>query len=141
MTIAYISDHQQPLEGDDVAPSVIELCRDADLVIHDAQFLPDDFAVKSNWGHCTVEYAVHVAAVSGARRLALFHHDPARDDDAVDALLVDARRLGAELGLAEVVAAYEGLTMHFQGAVEPVTTNGKVPKARTSAHEAASTRA
>jgi phosphoribosyl 1,2-cyclic phosphodiesterase len=145
VSIAYISDHQQPLEGDDVAPSVIELCRDADLVIHDAQFLPDDFAVKSNWGHCTVEYAVHVAAVSGARRLALFHHDPARRDDAVDALLADARRLGAELGLAEVVAAYEGLTMHFQGAVEPAatngSTNGKVSKARTSTHEAASTRA
>jgi phosphoribosyl 1,2-cyclic phosphodiesterase len=139
ITIAYISDHQQPLEGDEIAPSVLELCRDADLVIHDAQFLPDDFAVKSNWGHCTVEYAVHVAAASGARRLALFHHDPARQDDAVDALLEDARRLGAERGLDEVFAAYEGLTVNFGSTADRASTNGR--KAGAEAHEAASTRA
>ena len=52
--------------------------------------------MKRNWGHCTVDYAVHVAAVVGARRLALFHHDPARNDDAVDALLADAHRPGAD---------------------------------------------
>jgi phosphoribosyl 1,2-cyclic phosphodiesterase len=142
-SVAYISDHQQPLEGDDVAPSVIELCRDADLVIHDAQFLPDDFAVKSNWGHCTVEYAVHVAAVSGARRLALFHHDPARYDDAVDALLVDARRLGAELGLEEVLAAYEGLTINFaresssNGSVNGSAKGAARASSASPAHEAA----
>jgi phosphoribosyl 1,2-cyclic phosphodiesterase len=139
ISIAYISDHQQPLEGDDIAPSVIDLCRDADLVIHDAQFLADDFAVKSNWGHCTVDYAVHVAAVAGARRLALFHHDPSRYDDAVDALLLDAQQLGASLGLEEVVAASEGLTMHFRGGGDRAAENGSAKAKRASAHEAAST--
>ena len=41
-------------------------CADgADLLIHDAQYTPEEFAVKSHWGHCTVDYAVHVAREAG----------------------------------------------------------------------------
>ncbi len=112
VVIAYISDHQQPVDGTDhIAESVLALCEGADLLIHDAQFTPEDFAMKSDWGHCTVDYAVHVAATAGARRLALFHHDPERHDEAVDALLRHARRAGEARGLAEVVAAGEGTTI------------------------------
>ena len=49
-------------------PSALELCDGADLVIHDAQYTPDEFARKSTWGHCTVEYAVRVAHQAGAKR-------------------------------------------------------------------------
>jgi phosphoribosyl 1,2-cyclic phosphodiesterase len=112
VVIAYISDHQQPVDGTDtIAEGALELCADADLVIHDAQFTPHDFARKSDWGHCTVDYAVHVAATAGARRLALFHHDPERHDEAVDALVDHARVVGAERGLGEVIAAAEGTTI------------------------------
>lgn len=115
VVVTYISDHQQPRDGTDrVADSVLELCDGADLVIHDAQFDEDDFAVKSDWGHCTVDYAVHVAASAGAKRLALFHHDPAHDDDDVDMLLIRARELGARRGLDEVLAASEGLTVSLE---------------------------
>src|SRR6478736_5115101 len=112
VSVAYLSDHQQPPDdGSRVAESVLELCRDADLVIHDAQFTPEDFVKKSTWGHCTVEYAVHVAAEAGARRLALFHHDPSRDDAGVDRLLALAQELGRKAGLEEVMAASEGLAV------------------------------
>ena len=95
VSVVYISDHQQPGVGSsEVLPSVLELCRDADLVIHDAQFDDDEFALRSDWGHCTVDYAVEVAAQSGAKRLALFHHDPSHDDTRIDELLVRARALG-----------------------------------------------
>ena len=50
MVIAYISDHQQPVDGDDVAESVLELCRDADLLIHDAQYEPAEFAREVGLG-------------------------------------------------------------------------------------------
>ncbi len=139
VVVAYISDHQQPTDGTDtVAESVLELCDGADLVIHDAQFTPDDLAVKSDWGHCTVEYAVHVAATAGARRLALFHHDPARSDDKIDALLASARRLGAQRGLHEVIAASEGLTVSLTGLA---SSNGAAPTpaAAAAAERAAST--
>ena len=77
VSVAYISDHQQPLDGSLTVPdAVLELCDDADLVIHDAQYTAAEFESKAHWGHCTVDFAVQVAAQSGARRLALFHHDP-----------------------------------------------------------------
>lgn len=111
VSIAYVSDHQQPDQVDEVAAPVLELCRDADLVIHDAQYEPHEFAEKSDWGHCTVAYAVEVAAQAGARRLALFHHDPSHGDEVVDRLLAEARDLARGTSIVEVIAASEGLTV------------------------------
>jgi ribonuclease BN (tRNA processing enzyme) len=90
----------------------MDLVRGADLVIHDAQYTPDEFELKSTWGHCTVDYAVWLAAAAGAKRLALFHHDPTRHDDEVDALLCSARESGHRQGV-EVFAASEGLTVEL----------------------------
>lgn len=109
VSVAYISDHQQPGGGSlDVPPALVDLCRDVDLLIHDAQYDARTFAAKSTWGHCTVEYAVAVAAASGARRLALFHHDPAHDDAALDALHADAQAFAAQTSVTEVLLAAEG---------------------------------
>jgi phosphoribosyl 1,2-cyclic phosphodiesterase len=109
VVVAYIPDHQQPLDGSfTVDPAVLELCRDADVVIHDAQFTDAEFAQRSTWGHCTIAYAVQVAVQSGARRLALFHHDPSHSDDQMDLLVADAVRAGRKAGI-EVFAASEGL--------------------------------
>lgn len=116
LVIAYISDHQQPVGSDEVAASVLELCRDADLVIHDAQFEPHEFAVKADWGHCTVEYAVEVAARAGAKRLALFHHDPSHDDDVVDRLLLEAQGHALGTSVVEVIAAAERTTVSLSPA-------------------------
>jgi phosphoribosyl 1,2-cyclic phosphodiesterase len=113
-TVAYLSDHQAPMDGSQtVAESVLELCDGVDLLIHDAQYTPEEFAEKAHWGHCSVDYAVLVARESGARRLALFHHDPSHGDDQVDAMLARARSLAEGTGIEEVLAAYEGLTVSF----------------------------
>jgi phosphoribosyl 1,2-cyclic phosphodiesterase len=110
-TVVYISDHQMPVDGSHgVTDDVLELCAGADLLIHDAQYTPEEFATKRNWGHCTVEFAVHVAAEAGVRRLALFHHDPTHDDAFIDCL-VDRARLTAGSRIEEVLAASEGLTI------------------------------
>jgi hypothetical protein len=90
--VAYASDHQMPQDSSFAIPDgVMELADGADLLIHDAQYTPDEFAAKAHWGHCTVDYAVHVAREAGVRRLALFHHDPDHDDETLDRLLDEAR--------------------------------------------------
>ncbi len=111
VSVAYISDHQQPVDGSSAVPTaVLELCDGADLVIHDAQYTPDEFETKAHWGHCTVDYAVRVAAESGARRLALFHHDPEHDDATIDASWPTPAAGPNAIGVS-VVAASEGATI------------------------------
>ncbi|MGD9797498.1 MAG: MBL fold metallo-hydrolase [Acidimicrobiia bacterium] len=116
VTVAYVSDHQSPEaddgEGDTVDEGVLELCAGADLLIHDAQYWPAEWDAKRTWGHCTVDYAVRVAAEAGVRRLALFHHDPAHADGEVDAILRRARE-HAGYRVPEVLAAHEDLTVSF----------------------------
>lgn len=110
-SVAYLSDHQMPANGDwTIAPGARELCTGVDLVIHDAQYTAAEFARKPDWGHCTIEYAVWVAAQSGAARLALFHHDPSHDDDLLDEIVEMAMVCGREHGV-DVFAAREGLTV------------------------------
>jgi phosphoribosyl 1,2-cyclic phosphodiesterase len=114
VSVVYVSDHQSPLDGGhEVAESVLELCDGADLLIHDAQYTPEEWREKAHWGHCTVDYAVHVAREAGVRRLALFHPDPSHDDARLDELLEGARRQAASSAVEEVIGAYEGLTISF----------------------------
>lgn len=110
VTVAYVSDHQQPADDHFAVPDeVLALADGVDLLVHDAQYTADEFAKKCDWGHCTVEYAVAVAREAGAKRLVLFHHDPAHDDETLDCLHAGAARIaGPDL---EVLSAYEGLTI------------------------------
>ena len=119
VSVAYVSDHQQPLDDPAaVDEAVLELCRDADLLIHDAQYTEAEFAARSNWGHCTIAYALHVAEQAGAKRLALFHHDPDHDDDTLDLLCLAAAADAAQRGIGEVLAASEDLSISLDHDVE-----------------------
>lgn len=109
VTVTYLSDHQQPSGAEfTVDDGVLELCSGTDLLIHDSQYLPDEFAGRSDWGHCTAEFAVWLAEKSGARRLALFHHDPDHNDDCVDEILATAQKLATTV---DVFAAAERTTI------------------------------
>ena len=96
-TIAYLSDHSPVAFGPGPAglgvyhPAAIALARGADLLIHDAQLTKDEFAAQSAGGHSAVEYAVGLAEAAGAKRLLLFHHDPSRTDDQIDAIVATHR--------------------------------------------------
>jgi phosphoribosyl 1,2-cyclic phosphodiesterase len=115
-SVAYLSDHQMPQDGThSVSEDVLELCDGVDVLIHDAQYTPEEFVEKAHWGHCTIDYAVFVAREAGAKRLVLFHHDPSRTDDQLDVLLDRAREQAAATAVSEVVAAYEGLTISLSG--------------------------
>jgi phosphoribosyl 1,2-cyclic phosphodiesterase len=115
VVVAYLGDHQAPMgdRGDGRGPAIpeaaLELADKADLLIHDAQYTDEEFAVKAHWGHSTVEFALAVARSSGAERLALFHHDPTHDDDLLDEMAADASRRAA--GEFAVVMAAEGLSI------------------------------
>jgi phosphoribosyl 1,2-cyclic phosphodiesterase len=117
VSVAYVSDHQAPAADGavrwSVSESVLELCDGADLLIHDAQYTDEEFVVKAHWGHSTFDYAVHVAREAGARRLALFHHDPTHGDDALDALGTRTERSGLGGRLETIMVAAENATFEL----------------------------
>lgn len=88
----------------------------ADLVIHDAQYTAREYPERIGWGHSPVEYAVRVCREADVKRLALTHHDPLRDDDAIDRIIEDVRsRLRADGSPLEALAAAEGLELELRG--------------------------
>jgi len=96
----------------------VEFLAGADLVIHDAQYDLAEYRDKVGWGHTPAEDAVDYALAARARRLALYHHEPMRNDDGVDTLLETCRRRAAAAGgRLEVFAAAEGQVIELsQGA-------------------------
>jgi phosphoribosyl 1,2-cyclic phosphodiesterase len=124
-TVVYASDHephQRELgSGGDISGSRHDLAHarffeGADLLIHDAQYLADEYPQKTGWGHSTVEYVVDVARHADVKRVALFHHDPSRTDDEVDEIVNRARERAASDGYGgEILAAAEGETIRLQG--------------------------
>lgn len=94
---------------------------DADLVIHDAQYTPEEYELKKTWGHGSYDYAVQLAAAAGVRRLALTHHDPSHDDRFVADIEDRARALASTLGTGiDVFCAYEGCEITIEPRARPI---------------------
>ena len=87
-------------------------CRDADVLVHDAQYLPSDLPMKWGWGHSTLGRACALAAEAQVRHFVPFHHDPCRSDAALDAMQAEARDVLTPKGIA-CTFAYEGLRLEL----------------------------
>jgi ribonuclease BN (tRNA processing enzyme) len=85
-----------------------EFLAGSDLVLHDAQYLASEYPQKVGWGHSTVEYALAIARFAGAKRLGITHHDPLRQDSAIDELVAFLRSESRRTSGPEVFAAAEG---------------------------------
>jgi CheY-like chemotaxis protein len=123
-SVLYLCDHEpfsETLWRSDAEPGHIEsilhagdrrhatFMADADLVIHDAQYTPEEYGPKKNWGHSTFEYAVEMASAAGARQVALTHHDPMHDDAFLSRVEERARELAKRRGGdLDVFCAVEG---------------------------------
>lgn len=90
----------------------IEFSRNADLLIHDAQYIESEYKWSKSWGHSTVQDAVDLAIESGARRLGLFHHDPDRKDNEIDHFVDRCREyIHRKKSLLECFACADGMEL------------------------------
>ncbi len=71
--------------------TVASIIEGADALVLDAQFTPDEYQTKKGWGHSSFVDAAQIAFATRAKRLFLFHHDPARNDDQVETMAEEAR--------------------------------------------------
>jgi|SRR5665213_1632081 len=70
---------------------LLDAAQDADVLIFDAQFTPEEYPRHRGWGHSTWQHATQVARQTGAKTLILFHHDPSHTDEMMDKILLKAR--------------------------------------------------
>jgi ribonuclease BN (tRNA processing enzyme) len=90
--IAYIPDHE-PTLGSMNFPhnpewtSGFSVAENADLLIHDAHFTPDEYPNHIGWGHSSTEQALQFAQMTGSKRLVFFHHDPSKTDEQLEKMM------------------------------------------------------
>ncbi|HEY7856993.1 MAG TPA: MBL fold metallo-hydrolase [Candidatus Nanopelagicales bacterium] len=103
-SVAYLPDHS-PTQG--ITADTLDLMSGVDVLVHDAQFLEAERPMADDYGHCTVEDAIKLAVGAGASTLVLFHHGPARTDDALDEMIAEAQ------SPVPLVMAVEGTTLNI----------------------------
>jgi len=89
-----------------------EQCKNADVLIHDAQYTEDDMPLKHGWGHSLISQVTDLGKAANVKNLIYFHHDPDRTDDELDAQLEKASRTLQENGSSvKPYFAHEGLKL------------------------------
>jgi phosphoribosyl 1,2-cyclic phosphodiesterase len=76
----------------------VRFCSGADLLIHDGEYTPDEYAQFTEWGHSSYTDALELAFQAGVKRLGLFHLNQERTDDQVDEIVAHCRRIIADKG-------------------------------------------
>ncbi len=114
-SIVYVTDDELGPAGDyEVGPNwrkrFVDFIGACDLLIHDAMYTPDEVKTHAGWGHSSWSEAVKLAVEAGAKKLALFHHEPEHGDQALDDITSRAKDEAGKTKL-EVVAATEGATL------------------------------
>jgi phosphoribosyl 1,2-cyclic phosphodiesterase len=103
-SLAYVTDTEHVPGAPD--RNILELIDGADLVIYDTTYTEREFACKAGWGHSTWVEGIKLCRMAGARRLALFHHEPDHDDADMEAIEAEAQSVWSP-----VFAAREGETI------------------------------
>ena len=66
--------------GNSILPEIVEFCKGADLLVHEAQYTSEELESHRGWGHSSYDQALEVAEKAGVKTLAITHHDPEHDD-------------------------------------------------------------
>jgi phosphoribosyl 1,2-cyclic phosphodiesterase len=104
--VVYATDHEH---GTDLDDGIIEMARGADCLIYDSMYTQQEYRSRAQgWGHSTWEQGVRIATAAEVKNLFLFHHEPDRDDEAVDAIEAEATR-----SFRGAIAAREGFEYSF----------------------------
>jgi phosphoribosyl 1,2-cyclic phosphodiesterase len=77
-----------------------KFCEGADLLIHDAEYTPQEYKLLIEWGHSSYIDVLNMAVHAGVRHLGLFHHNQERTDDEVDEIVDACRRIVRERRLS-----------------------------------------
>ncbi len=111
-SMVYMTDNELDAEHGGVPfGTFLEFCRGADVLVHDTQFLDEERAQRTGWGHSFLPDVCQLARDAQVGHLILFHHDFQRSDLEIDALhLAACEALGGDIACT---AAFEGMTFEI----------------------------
>ena len=116
-SVIYTTDSEHKLADPVETESFVRFFRNADVVIFDAMYsLADAVSIRADWGHSSNVVAVEMCQMAGVRHLCLFHHEPAFDDQAIESVLAETRRLEEITRTGDpllVTAAYDGMEIEL----------------------------
>ncbi len=97
-TFVFLTDNELGYqhEGGGLRYEYANSCRDADLLIHDAQYTDEEYDRFTTWGHSTFGQVISLAIGAKVKRVGLFHHDPDRTDEGVDRIEASCRKMLAQ---------------------------------------------
>ena len=73
--------------------NILGLVDGADLMIYDCTYTDEEFPGKIGWGHSTWQEGVRLARAANVKTLAIFHHDPDHEDQFMEKVESDARKM------------------------------------------------
>ena len=110
-TFVFITDNElkgDPWEGR--TPDIYaEFSRNADILVHDCQYTPDEIKKRKGWGHSDYEAVFDLACKAEVKKVVLFHHDPSRTDPQVKKIEDICNKMAKDTNSpCEFIAAREG---------------------------------
>jgi len=76
----------------------LEFSKDADLLIHDAEFTREEYSSTIEWGHSVFTETLNLAIEAGVKQFGLFHLNQERTDRQVDKMVEACRQIISDNG-------------------------------------------
>lgn len=96
-----------------VAPfeKIVSFLNGVDVVLHEAQYMADEYPSRIGWGHCSLPNACALMKLARVQRWIVTHHDPMHDDVFLDRKLCLTRQILEDIGHAIPVShGFDGMT-------------------------------
>lgn len=107
-SVCYVTDTEHKKEGLD--ENILKLAKDSDLLIYDSTYTEEEYPNFVGWGHSTWQEGLRLSKEAGVKNYAIFHHDPAHDDDFMDKVDLKAKN-----EFVRAFVAKEGMEISFEG--------------------------
>ncbi len=114
-TLVYATDGEYKVEWENVQ-QYHSYYQNADVLIFDAMYTAGEAIDREDWGHSTSFIGADIASITGIKKLVLFHHYPARDDEAIHRILKETEAYWNDLYSdfdCEILMAHEGLEIEI----------------------------
>ena len=96
--IVFVTDVEH---SDGIDKRVVDISKDADILIHEAQYTPQELKTHKGWGHSSWMQAIEVAKLANVKKLYITHHDPDHDDTFLDKIEIECKKYYNNVELAK----------------------------------------